>query len=391
MLWLAAPAGAELSASLTPQTGQQGRGDFRPAELTLTNDTGQTLQAVQFQMEGGGMRLQYPLAAAPGQQVRTSVLLPPIWPIQRYRLDALDTSGAVAGSTGVEITWPAEAVATGQFVDESFEAFRTARPAWRQQDRRGLLWFGAVFVLAAGGLVLIRRALLRLAGLAVLTAGACGLWLVLPVRPAAVEFQPYYLETCDAAGQCGVDSFVIASARRDSHLDYRADQPPHLVYVNRSAAAGDNSLVQPESNRLSLELHAGDIAVIRPAAGQPSGTGAQTGSFQRGPGDEILLQFAHAPAGLLLENGYFWKVSPDQQRFAASQREVIWSLLGRPVDYGLNPAQVRLLNYWLARRPATAEPCLYLVHFVTDNHLVVQVLGQAPSSAPASGPASAAS
>lgn len=383
-LWLAGPARAELSASLTPQASQQGRGDFRPAELTLTNLTGQTLQAIQFQMEGGGMRLRYPLAVPPGQQVRTTVLLPPVWPIQRYRLEGLNAAGAVVGSTSVEITWPAELVATGQFVDESFEAFRTARPAWRQQDRSRLLWFCAVFVLGAAGLVLIRRWLLRLAGLAVLTAGACGLWLAMPVRPAAVELLPYYLETYDPAGQCSVDSFVIASSRRDSYLDYRADQPPHMVYISRSAAGGDNSLVQPQSNRLSADLPAGAIAVIRPAVGAPCGAGTQIGSFQRGAGDEVLLQFGHVPAGLLLDNGYFWKISPGQQRFAASDREVIWSLFGRPEDYGLNHAQVRLLNYWLSRRAATAQPCLYLVRFVTDNHLVVQVLSPAPTSAPTS-------
>lgn len=374
----AAPAWADISATLAVKPDSPAAGDFRPVDLTITNTTDTTIAAVELTPSGGGMTIRYPLAVPPGQQGRLEVLLPPIWPLQQYVVKALDASGKQIGSATAGVDWPAEMLATGRFIDDSFNAFRSQRAAWPDEAKSNLLLLGMIYLVPAAGLLLIRRPLWRAGGLVLLTALATAATLVLPLWPPAVQMRSCYVETYDSAGQGTLDSFTVAAARRDADLTYQAGQPPHLVYIDRTAAAEDTSVLRPADKTLSLHFAAGNTKIIRPAAGESPLRPLGRGSFRRQDG-QVRIQADDIRRGLLLDGGYFWLVAPGQENFEPSKREIIWSLLGKPSDYGLTPGQAQIFEYWRQspRRP-TSQPGgrLYLIHFPTDNRIVVQDLDE---------------
>ncbi|MHC4716678.1 MAG: hypothetical protein ACYS5V_06895, partial [Planctomycetota bacterium] len=237
---------------------------YAVATLTLTNHGDVGVEAVALRPTGGGPGVWYAFSVPPGQTARLDVALPAIWHAQRYRVEALDAGEAPAGAADAEVTWPDEMVATGAFINDAYAPWRGLRPGWPVRVRRNAALLLALFVSAAGGVLLVRRRWARAALVAALAGGATALVVALGGWPASVEADAHVLARY-GEGPASVESFTVLSARRSGRMTLRAAGVPHPVYPDRSAAVSDDALVDPVARTVTLSVGAGQCRLIRPS------------------------------------------------------------------------------------------------------------------------------
>jgi len=399
---LAAPAaGGELSVRLeVAPTGDGAEAPYARAVLHVGNAGAAGIERVRLRPSAGGPAVEQALTVPPGQEAAADVPLPAISPVQRYEVTALSAAGEAVGTAGAEITWPADRVAADAFLDDSYDVWRDAGAGWPARTRRTAVLVVALFVLAAAGLLFIRRAPVRLGAVVVLAAGAAGLIgrVVLPAAGAALRAHRYRLVRFDGAGGVRGDSFAVLSARRTTTVRRRTATLPYPVYPDRQAAADDGAVVIPAERAIRLTLRPGRVRIIRPAWWEhPRATAVpRRGRARRGPDGLTVETDGFTRRALLIADDRVWPLAPlaGRARFTVptDRAELIWAFLAGPGGRDWDDRSRRLLDYWRVRHQRAGE--VYLiepagagVEDVTSMQVVRLVGAAAPASAPASAPA----
>jgi len=369
LLWPVLAWGSQLAATLAVAERQDPAArPYATARLSLVNAAGRAVEAVVLRPIGGGPAVRQPFSLAPGQTGQVDLPLPAIWPVQRYELTAEDAAGAVLGVATVGITWPEEHLATAEFIDDGFLAWRDIRVGWPGRFRRNVVLLLVLFVVAAAAALFIRRWWLRAGAVLVLSAGATVL-VISAGWPEAVQQTQYTLVRYVPACRPRVESFLVLSARRSSRVSLTtAGRLPYPVYPDRASAGCDESLVEPALRRITLALRSGEVRIVRPGPRPYRPAPGTVGQVRRGPagGLSIVAEMDHRRALVIFEDRC-WSVPAGMGRLEMVAR----AEEARPMAF--DPALCdrrswRLLEYWRGRylRPGR----VYLVNFAAagGNH-----------------------
>ena len=371
--------GQTITVRLAPLGTEDATGyPYRPAELTLGNSSAAAVDAVLLRPTAGPA-VRQALAAPPGQESRTTVLLPALWPVQQYAVEAL-SAGAVVGKATAEITWPENLVTT-----DAFAAWRSEAARWPTAPRGKAWLLLAMFTAAAAGTLFLRRPIVRAAAILAATAAACGLVWALIRQAGAVEARPFVLVLHGDAPTAGVDSFCVLSARRTTAYVHKAASVPYPVYPDRSAAAGDDAVATPADSTLAMTLRPGVVRIVRPAPLTEQPPPALRGTVRQTDGQIELQADFLARRAMLIRNESIWLLPADQPGrmvVPASQPVPMALVLSRPERYGLDEPGSALLRYWRERHQRGGE--FYLAGFPpsASGARIEVITLQAPSTAP---------
>ncbi len=389
---------AEITASLEVVAGQVAAdGPYRRAELTVTNSAATATETVLLKPSGVGLTVRYKLTVPPGATGRQIVFLPAISPAQEYALTALDASGEVLGQTSASITWPAELVTADAFIEDAFKAWTDEPACWSAKTRWNYLLVLAMFVTAAAATLLIRRPILRVGAVVVITAAVAALivFVFIPAG-AVVREQRYHLRLHDGAGGLKLDSFAVLSARRTTEWSRKISPLPYPVWPDRAAAAAAAAVVDPIAGTIHLTLRQGMVRIIRPDwRGRPDVIDPLPGCVRREPEGLVIEYHWIREDAMLIHDDSVWLFDSsdlDKTMVQTDQAQSYGAFLAGKGGRKLHIYTLPLLNYWRNRHQRAGD--FYLVRlepagsafggaFMEVVRLVEMPSGAATTSAPA--------
>jgi len=362
----AAVAAGSVTASLTPaEKPDPAIFPYARATLILFNDGPGEVETVRLRPAGGGPAVRYAMAVPPREEAELEVALPAIWPVQRYRVEAIGAGGTPVGQAQAGVGWPAEVVATGAFIDDAYLPWRDVSAAWPVRTRRDALLVLCVFAAAAGGVLLVRRGWVRSVLMVLLAAGTAVTVALAPDWPGGANAEAHVL-ALHAGGRTEVQSFTVLSARRSCSMTVKTEGIPWPVYPDKPAAVADRSVVDPAARTLTAPMTAGRTRVIRPARRAFKPAPGTAGSVTTKPAGEmdIRARMDHRRA-LLVTEDRCWHVPAGYGRMTETFRPdaaaTIWSVLSRPKQWDLDRRLVRMLSYWRQRYQEPGH--VYLLNF----------------------------
>ncbi|MHC4984245.1 MAG: hypothetical protein ACYTF6_13900 [Planctomycetota bacterium] len=180
----ASPAGGELVVSLKAAERQDARRlAYAAAELTIDNSDGsvaRVIRAAAIRCADGGPTFVYPLNVAPRTRRSLAVTLPAL--SVRQEVDVRLLAGEAADSTPlasrrVVINWPEQLIsrAGARLIDpDAYEAWRreNSPASWPAGPKRNVFLTLVLAGVLAAAALLVRRAALRLAAIAVIVPAA---------------------------------------------------------------------------------------------------------------------------------------------------------------------------------------------------------------------------
>jgi hypothetical protein len=247
-LCLASPLLA--SATLTPADANV-PGPYRPAVLTLSNDTNATIERISLQWELGGPRVETAVLLPAGQSRELPLLLPAMDRQQTFQL-RLNT----APPQEIAITWPDGWADRAPFFDLAlYRKYAEQTHQTPPSHKRNLLLTLVVGVLALGAATFLRSAKPRIvicSGLLLATAG--GAWFQISSQPTHHRLPLEH------------GALSLLSVSRTQPLSVApGDQP---IYANRRHLKGDTltlTLNQGTITAAQVDLAPGEIRLFRTA------------------------------------------------------------------------------------------------------------------------------
>jgi hypothetical protein len=240
---------AQPTATLTPADAIDARSPYRPAVLSVDNDSPAAVSEIRLRWQQGGPTFIHPVTIAPRATATVPVDLPAIAVRQRYEVRLLP-SPADQPVVAADIVWPEAWVNAEAFLSPSdFEQFEGLSSAWPARLRRQVFLVTLVAMSLVTGAFLIRhRPARRIALVAILAAAtSAAIWLAMAARIVT--------ERLSDDGR----HIAIVSHRTVSWSVPRADLAP--VYAVKSQIVEDSMLVAP--NRISLTVRPGEIRLLR--------------------------------------------------------------------------------------------------------------------------------
>ncbi|MFP4053201.1 MAG: hypothetical protein ACLFV7_04980 [Phycisphaerae bacterium] len=237
---------AGLEVTLTPADDADPNQRLQPAALTLENNTDATVASVSLRWDRGGPNFVYPLAVGPGGRASRTVFLPALWVDQQYTVTALDETHQPVASATAAVAWPASRVAPDALLAaDLYGRYRYDLPQWDRQFRMNLAMVAGLAVLGLGGVALLHRTWVRLAGVALLVIVSTGAVSVMVMREPLVVERELPLQA-DEAGTSAASTrrvLVLTTRRTTDVLVSRSNLEP--VYPSVDAMLADKAVIRP--------------------------------------------------------------------------------------------------------------------------------------------------
>jgi hypothetical protein len=249
-------------AQLTP--GQERLTDalLQPANLSIDNTTGKTVDAVSLRLDSGGPRFVYPLTLPTGESTEQTVRLPPLTGEQTWNIRLLDRDRSLVAETAATIRWPIEWVDPDALVAPGiYSRFRYDLPRWDSQLRTNLLAVGAIATLAMAAMAWMHRTRAQLIGLVVIVAAATGMagWLLAGESTVLERTVPVRLSGTDANGPAR-RATVLTARRTVEHRVESGDYVPlyrsweHLIADESAVRSGGGFTTRLQPDRPMILL-----------------------------------------------------------------------------------------------------------------------------------------
>jgi len=257
------PARAEVIVRLrpAPADGPTDEG-FLPAILTVADPNGElpeAIGAVSLRRTRGGPTLLYAVSLAPRTEHQVPVSLPVVSVQEAYRVRLLagaDGTGGVLRERQIPLTLPDLGLvdrARGALIQPTaYDNWKEDLPRWPRWLLRTVFLTMALFCVALGAALFVRRPALRL-------------WAVLLVAAAATAATAWLLSQCPAVSLRRSGPLTIVACRRTTTWSHPAVGVRPL-YWSRHQMDADDMLYRPGSS-LTLTLRPQQVRLFRRAAG----------------------------------------------------------------------------------------------------------------------------
>ena len=251
----ASVTGAEVTVSLSVAPRQdEAIFPFRKAELAIDYSQParqEVVQAVSIRWTEGGPTLLYQTAIAPGTRETLSVELPAMAVQQAYEIRLLSGKGPSSGvlqRRQVAVSWPPELVTADEFfAPQAYQKYEFDLPTWPGQLKRNVFLAAVLIGLAMAAALFIRSGPVRAEGLVVIVVGAAATMAMMVLAQGLVQRR-------------SDGGMLVLSARRTVQWEQQADRLfPIYTHYN---LAGDSLVIQPQRNRLSLELRPREVRLL---------------------------------------------------------------------------------------------------------------------------------
>jgi hypothetical protein len=246
---VACAAPAQPTATLTPADTVETGATYRPAVLSIHNDSAAAVSEIRLRWQQGGPTFVHPVTIAPYATATVPVALPAMAIRQRYDVDLLPAE-ADPPAISADIVWPEAWVNAETFISPSdFEQFNRFSSVWPLAMRRRVFLAALVATALIAGAIMVRHRPARRIALAAVLAGAtwAAIWLVMTA--------PVVTQRLSNDGQ----HIAVISRRTVSWSAPRADLVP--VYAAKSQIVEDTMLVAPD--HVTLTVRPGEIRLLR--------------------------------------------------------------------------------------------------------------------------------
>lgn len=249
---------------------------FRPASLTIENRSPRAISSIALRNSAGGMIIRQDVTIPSQTSETMTVYLPSTSVLQTYIVRTGDR-GEI-GEFPAEIRWPEEIVeaARNAFINadayDRYETQSTQSPAWPEGVKTYAFLGAALFALAAGGTLLIRRRQARIFALAALVFAGVGVSVWAICRP--LDSQAHRL--IERKGVIALQSMRTGSygiPQQGLYPIYRNDR--EMVRDTLVLDPGGQMTVQTEGKELRLFGRQGPVKKASSTATQrvgPSGS-----------------------------------------------------------------------------------------------------------------------
>jgi hypothetical protein len=256
---------AQTAVAIAPsQTNAEGFLPYRPAELTVRNDSDQVIRGIAIRMREGGPTFLHGVAIPPQTSQTLTIPLPALQENQAHvvRLLKDDSLGApVVGEFQASVNWDPNHVETAQgafLYPGIYSASEESLPLWPRSLLRNVFLGAVVTCLALAGAIFIRRPRWRLAAVVGIVALAtAGVLHVLAREPVVL------VNTVEKAvrPKAPVKSYLVVSCRRTTEWT-TSDAALAPVYFNKLHLAEDDTVIH-WGRTLTTGLRPREVRVFR--------------------------------------------------------------------------------------------------------------------------------